>query len=252
MRPLRVAVTRDEGPDGELSRALRERGLDPVACPAVVESESPDPGRLAGAARALERYDWLVVASRRAVEALIEARGGAPLPGTLRTAAVGDRTAAALAAHGARAPLTAERSGALALIEALRDAGPWPGRRCLLPRAQGGGTELADALRRLGAEVDEVVAYRTVERSPGEIAATWNEAHPDAVVVASPSAARALVGALGACALRSLRAVVAIGPTTRAALASLGVAAVTPPRADFESVAELLSGPLDAEREVRT
>lgn len=249
--PLRVAVTRDEGPDGDLSRALRARGITALQVPVIAEGPSPDPARLAEAAGKLEGYDWLVVASRRAVEALVEARGAA-IPASLRTAAVGERTKAALIEHGAQHTLVAERSGAAGLIEALRVADQWPGRRCLLPRALDGGTELAEALRRLGATVDEVAAYRTVERSGDEITPAWNEANPDAVVVASPSAARALIGAVGAAALRALRAVVAIGPTTRAALASCGVAAIAPAHADFESAAELLAGLPETGREIHS
>ena len=64
--PLRVAVTRDEPPDGELSRALAQHGLTPVSCPAVIVADSPEPDRLRRAARQLERYDWLVVAGARA------------------------------------------------------------------------------------------------------------------------------------------------------------------------------------------
>src|SRR5207245_819775 len=88
-----------------------------------------DRGGLARAARELERYDWLVVASARAVAALAEALGGAPLPAALRTAAVGAKTKAALEAAGAVAPLTAEVAGAAALLEALRGAGGWAGER---------------------------------------------------------------------------------------------------------------------------
>ena len=246
-RPLRVAVTRDESADGPLAEALRRRGMEPVSCAVVAEATPIDPAALALAARELESYDWLVVASTRAVTALIEARGGMALPAGLRSAAVGAKSAAALAEHGAVAPLTAEVAGAAALIEALRDADAWSGRRVLLPRAAEGGTELGDALRRLGAEVTDVAAYRTVARPSAEIVSEWAAADADAVVVASPSAARALVGAVGRDGLRALEPVVAIGSTTAMALVALGVMAVVPPRADFESVAELLSRSAQAE-----
>ncbi len=241
LRPLRVAVTRDEAADGPLAEALRARGMEPLSCAVVVEAPAPDPAPLARAAHALERYDWLVVASARAVTALIEARDGRALPPGLKTAAVGPKTAAALIAHGAAAPLTAPSAGAGPLGLALRGADQWAGRRVLLPRAAEGRRELGGALRRLGATVDEVTAYRTVERAPDVIAAAWRAARPEAVVVASPSAARALIGAIGTEPLRRLEPVVAIGSSTAMALVALGVRAVVPPRADFESVAELLS-----------
>jgi uroporphyrinogen-III synthase len=60
-------------------------------------------------------------------------------------------------------------------------------------------------------------------------------------VVASPSAARALVRALGVERLRVLAAIVAIGPTTHAALDELGIAAGTCARADLSSAAEWLT-----------
>jgi uroporphyrinogen-III synthase len=238
---LRVAVTRDEDASGELSAALRARGLEPVSCPVVASAPPPEPERLQEAARHLERYDWLIVASRRALEAVLAARDERPLPQSLRTAAVGPRTAAALARWSAQPPIVPERSGAAALIEVLRQLGPWSGKRCLLPRALDGGTELGCALRAMGAAVDEIAAYRTIERSKKEIATAWTRARAEAVVIASPSAARALVGAVGVAALVRLTLVMAIGDTTRDALAGLGLAARVSPRADFDSVAETIS-----------
>lgn len=241
--PRRVVVTRDEGLDGPLSSALIERGMEPVQCSVLTEAPAPEPEVLERIAGALEAYDWLVVASQRAVSALMAARQGRPLPGALRTAAVGEKTAAALVAAGARAPLVAPNAGAAALVAVLRDADRWPGRRALLPRALEGGRELAEALRRWGVSVDEVIAYCTVARPRAEIAAAWQEARPDAVVVASPSAARALVQAVGAEGLRRLARVAAMGSTTAMQLLALGVPSMVPARSDFEAVAELLLGP---------
>lgn len=237
----RVAVTRDEPRDGPLSTALRDCGLEPVACATVREDGAPDPARLEVAARALADYDWLVVTSRRAIVSLQAARANTPLPRSLRTAAVGGATAAALIERGAVEPLTADGSGVTALIDALRAAERWPGKRVLLPRAEDGRRELGDTLRAEGADVDEVTAYRTVAMSPAEVATAWRSAAPDAVVVASPSAARALVAGVGAEDLRGLQLVAAIGPTTVAALDDLGVPACAPRIAGFQDVAELVA-----------
>lgn len=240
-RPLRVAVTREESSEGALSKALWSRGLEPVSCAVLTEADSPEPEALARAASTLESYDWLVVASQRAVTALMEARAGRPIPPGLRTAAVGAKTAAQLEVCGAASPLMPPVAGAAALIQALRAADLWPGRRVLLPHALEGGRELGQALRCWGAQVDEVVAYCTVERPAGEVTTAWYEARPDAVVVASPSAARALVRAVGADALRRLEYVAAIGSTTAMTLVALGVPAIVSARSDFDAVAELLT-----------
>lgn len=243
---LRVAVTRDEGPDGPLSVALRRRGLEPFACPAVREVAPPDLEALRRAVLDLEHYDWLVVASQRAVAAIRRLRGGCPFPATLRTATVGASTAARLVECGARAPLVAACPGATALVDVLESADTWTGRQVLLLRALEGGRAVTHTLRRHGAVVVEVVAYATRERECRDLASDWSHARPDAVAVASPSAARALVRALGADALQRLHTVAALGPTTAAALATLGVSAVVPADADFDALAEVI------ERRART
>ncbi|HEY3215027.1 MAG TPA: uroporphyrinogen-III synthase [Candidatus Eisenbacteria bacterium] len=241
VQPLRVAVTREEPPDGPLATALHRHGLTPVPCPAIAEAPPPDPEPLRRAALALDEYQWLVVASARAVRALLEARRGRGLPEGLRTAAVGTRTAAALVAAGALDPLTARVAGSEPLVASLRDAEAWPGRRVLLPRALEGGSELGSALRAWRARVDEVVAYRTLERPPDEIATAWRRAAPDAAVVGSPSAARALVRGVGVDELRRVEPLVAIGSPTAMELVGRGVKARVPPRADFEAIAEMLA-----------
>ena len=240
--PRRIVVTRDEGLDGPLASALALRGMEPVSCSVVLEAPAPDPELLERAACSLEDWDWMVVASQRAVSALLAARGERALPAGLKTAAVGEKTAAALVAAGAASPVTAPEAGAVPLVAVLRDMDDWSRRRVLLPRALEGGRELADALRRWGARVDEVVAYCTIARPRAEIVDAWQAARPDAVVVASPSAARALVHALGAESLRRLARVAAMGTTTAMQLVALGVPAMVPARSDFEAVAELLLG----------
>jgi uroporphyrinogen-III synthase len=238
---LRVAVTRDEPVDGPLTLALRQAGLEPVRCPVVRSAPAPEPERFALVARNLARYDWLVVASARAVSTLDAARGGEPLPRDLRAAAVGPRTARALTECGAVAPLFPRREGAGPLILLLREAGDWAGQRVLVPRALEGGRQISIALRGFGARVDEIIAYRTLACGTEDIRRDWRAAAADAVVVASPIAAEALTVALGGDALRRLDAVVAIGRTTASALGRAGVTALVPPRSDFHSVAEMLS-----------
>jgi uroporphyrinogen-III synthase len=238
---MRVAVTRDEPVDGPLTLALRRAGLEPVRCAAVRSAPAPEPDRFARIARNLGFYDWLVVASARAVSALGSARDGEPLPKHLRTAAVGARTARALAECGAIAPLFPGREGAGPLILLLREVGDWAGLRVLMPRALEGGRQISIALHGFGAHVDEVIAYRTIACETEAIRRDWRAAAADAVVVASPIAAEALTGALGSDVLRRLDAVVAIGKTTATALGRVGVPALVPAHADFNSVAEMLS-----------
>ena len=236
-----VAVTRDEAADGPLSQALSALGFVPVLCPCTIESPPADETALRAAAAQLETYDWVVCASTRAVNALTTARQP-PWPRGLRTAAVGHRTAAALVQAGADPPpVVAPDSGAGALWTALRGRDTWAGRRVLLPAAAAGRRDLIDGMRRAGADVHLVEAYRMVPRAPDAVKADWLRQAPDAAVFGSPSAVDTLVGAVGPDALRRLRAIVAVGPTTAAAIAAHRIEASVAARADFGEAARALA-----------
>jgi uroporphyrinogen-III synthase len=240
--PWRVAITRDEGPDGPLGRALDEVGFATCHCLAAEEHPPADPAPLAAAARELQRYDWAVFSSRRGVNALTSIRRE-PWPRGLRTAAVGTSTAAALVAAGADpAPLVAADAGADALWALLEASDRWPGKRVLVPAVAGGRRTVIEGLLGAGAAVAVIEAYRMLPRAAGAIAADWSAAAPDAVVFASPSAVDVIIEAVGRDRLAALEAVVAIGPTTAAALDSHGVLASVSPAADFTSVARHLAG----------
>jgi uroporphyrinogen-III synthase len=245
----RVAVTRDEDSDGPLSAALLDAGFEPGLCRVATEAPPVDSGPLVDAARHLDGYDWIVLASQRAVRAISQARDGRPWPRGVRTAAVGARTANALVSAGADpAPFVAREAGADALWAALAVQDSWTGRRVLVPAVEGGRRSIIDGLRVAGAVVTVVEPYRMLPRAPEDIAADWTAFRPDAVVLASPSTAERLVCAIGRDALTALHAVVAIGGTTADALRDLGVTATVPADADFISIARHLASLATARR----
>jgi uroporphyrinogen-III synthase len=175
------------------------------------------------------------------VRALSNARQGG-WPTGVRTAAVGAGTARAFVDVGAvPPPVVGEGDGAEALWRTLRDRVDWRRQRVLVPTTPGGRRILVDGLRSAGASVEEVEAYRMSARTRRDIATDWAAVAPDAVVLASPRAVRALIDAVGADALRRLRAVVAIGHTTSETLAVSGVPALVPEHADFREVARTLA-----------
>lgn len=241
LQPWTIVVTRDEPPAGALHEALRAFGLTPISC-AVMEVQPPvDPAPLRRAAANLEGYEWLVCASRRSVDALVRSRSD-PWPRGLRTAAVGHATALALVDAGAEpAPVVASDSGSEALSAWLLPLDTWRGRRVLAPIATEGRRDLVESLRAKGALVDDVEAYRMVPRPDAAIREAWVAASPDATVIASPQTAETLVRVLGADAVRALKAVVAIGATTAAALAAHGIVATVPATANFTDAARCLA-----------
>jgi uroporphyrinogen-III synthase len=175
-----VAVT---GTDARLARRLGAAGFDVLTCP-LVGIEGID-----GPSIDSQRYDWVVVTSRNAVEPLLGRLAG-QLP---RVAAIGPGTAAALRAQGIEPDLVARRSTQEGLTEAL----PRPAGRVLHAGAEGARDVL---VRELGA--DFVPLYRTVELAPGSFPDV------DLVTLASASAARSLA------ALRLDLPCVCIGPVT--------------------------------------
>ncbi len=236
MRRPFVVVTREEGPGDGLRGALAERGCDSKALPTTRTAAPDDAGPLAQALSELGSFAWLVVTSTRAVEALT---GHAAWRGVWesgahpRVAAVGCATAARLQHAGARVDLVSAGPGGVALAEGLiaaqREA--LRGARVLWPRSDRARPDLAARLEAAGAHVVAPVAYRTLPVRPHEtdwFTGALRRGAVDVVAFLSPSAAFGLASALeekGLIRLRDQAAVASLGPTTSAALASLGAPA---------------------------
>ena len=136
-RPI-VANTRDEGPDGPLARALRRLGLESMSCPTIAIAPPDDPQPLRDALRGLATFDWVAFTSAHAVDAVSshpewqQAVEAGALP---RVAAVGDASAARLAADRVMVDVVPDGVGAPALADAIaRVAGVMRGVRVLWPR----------------------------------------------------------------------------------------------------------------------
>jgi uroporphyrinogen-III synthase len=246
-----VVVPRPAGAPDALADRLRALGAAVRELPAGELAPPQDPAPLDAALRGLERFDWVAFGSAAAVERVLERLealgiGAAVLAGRA-LAAVGPATAARLEA-ALRAPdlVPAEATGA-ALAATL--GASVRGKRVLLPRPADGRPELLEGLLAAGAEVLPVEAYRTEPVSPDRLAplAGWMErGEVDAVAFASPSAVRAVVGALGPRAtLLGDILLAAIGPTTAEALRLLGLSpGLVPARHTGPDLADAIAGRL--------
>lgn len=224
-RPLfgrRIAVTRSRAQVSRLASVLRELGADLIEAPAIATEEAAD-GELEAAVAELSKFDLVAFTSVPGVAAFFAAlrrsgRDARALAG-LEVAAVGAATAAALAERGIIADHVPERQAAEGLLDALGDV---DGRRALLPQAADPRPVLAEGLRQRGAEVHQVVAYRTraQELSEDQRAAL---ADVEFVTFASGSAVHAIVSALGGAEQLKSARLVSIGPTTSAALREHGL-----------------------------
>jgi hydroxymethylbilane synthase len=186
----RVIVTRAAAQAGGLLSGLRARGLRPLLVPAI-EIAAAEADELQRLRRAVARADWVVVTSANGAAVALQAVRDAGIDtGSIRWAAVGSTTAGVLRRAGIREawlPSTA-RGSALGAELPIGAA-----ERVLLARNAIAGPQMADALRRRGAIVEDLVAYRTVEAPEGSRAslrAALAQGQPDAVLFMSGSAIR--------------------------------------------------------------
>lgn len=215
IRP-RVIVTRAAEQAQELISALREAGLEPVAVPAIaVELESARAPLLAAVGR-LNTYTWVVITSANGAQAILRAAGRSSAePGPPSWAAIGPATRRTLEAEGIEIDYQPSQGSATALAAELPVNA---GDRVLVIRGDLADGRLAVALRDRGAEVDDVVAYRTreaPESSRSLLRRVMGEGPITAVVFTSGSTVRGLV-ALGRAESIDVRSLpcICIGPET--------------------------------------
>ena len=206
----RIVITRPEAK--ALAEELERLGAEVTIVP-LIEIHPAEGRGLEEAVESLAGYDWIVLTSVNGVAAV--ASGLSALAGPTRVAAVGPVTADAIRELGVEPAFVASRAsddiaGGLGSIE---------GMRLLLPQADIADPRLAEELRGQGADVDVVVAYRTVLVEPP----MWGILPmriADAVVLASGSACRSLAAAGGAGGGAML---VCIGPKTAKVAREVGL-----------------------------
>jgi hydroxymethylbilane synthase len=191
----RILVTRAATQSAALLLALVDRGLAPLPVPAI--EIAPTAEDLGPVMARLDTYDWVVVTSQNAAEALrrLAERTGVALGGAIaesnppRWAAVGVATERTLRAAGVAVAVRPARASGEDLAAALPIE---PGSRVLLPRSDLADRGLVDRLRARGALVDDVVAYRTREAPAGSIPllGAAMEEGPQAVIFTSGSTVR--------------------------------------------------------------
>ncbi len=233
-----VVVTRDEGEEGRLGRALKRLGATVLRIPTVETGPPDDPAPLRAALHAAGEYDWVALTSGRAVDALV--RVGAAVPPGVRVAAVGPTTARKAEDAGLPVHLVGAGGGGEELARALLEAGVGDGVRVLFPASDRARPELSDTLRAAGARVERVVAYRTRTRAFDPRAIVGLD-RADVVTFTSPSAVEGWYSAIGRDSARFLPEsiwYVVIGRTTEEALAAHGPAAIVAAHASLEGVVD--------------
>jgi uroporphyrinogen III methyltransferase/synthase len=247
----RVLVPRTKEQAGVLSQRLVGYGAVPEEVPTISVEPPRNPLQMDKAVRGLVegRYEWIAFTSVNAVKAVREKFEEYGLDARafsgLKIAAVGDKTAQAIAAWGLRADLvpSGEHSAAGLLADfpeydELLD----PINRVFLPRADIATENLVAGLIDLGWECDDVTAYRTVRATPppAPVRDAIKTGKFDAVVFTSSSTVRNLVGIAGKPHPSTVIAV--IGPATAKTAEEHGLRVdVLAPQPDVELLVEALA-----------
>ena len=167
-RPLfgkRILVTRARHQASALSKLLSEHGAQPIELPAIDIQVTANTEELDHVISNLERYQWIVFTSVNGVNAFFQRLHALKLDSrTLKgliIGAIGPATAKALERRGIIPDYVPEVYTSQGFLVGLssRDIA---GQRFLLPRADIADKELTEGISQLGAEVHEVVVYRTV------------------------------------------------------------------------------------------
>jgi len=227
----RIVITRAARQSVELVETLGKLGAVAILLPLVAFAAPEDYGPMDAALDRLEQFDWIIFTSENAVRAVVKRAG---VRGNLRNvagrrsraAAVGPTTATAAERAGFFVDYQAHTHSGAALANELGEK--LRGQTVFLPRSDRANPDLPQLLRNYGADVTEVIAYRTVtpvNLDQEKIAAIVN-GEVEAVLFFSPTAVEHFVAIVGKEKLLDLQerlAITAVGPITANALHQSGV-----------------------------
>lgn len=235
----RVVVTRAIEQTSDLNARLAAHGAIPISLPLVSFAPPADYAPLDAALRQLDSFEWIIFTSANAVHAVASraAQQGISLQqkssgdqNRAQIAVVGPATKSEAVAAGLPADCVAKTHLGTALAEELADR--LRNKSVFLPRSDRANPDLPAALRKLGAKLTEVIAYRTIppaDTNQSRVNAVI-DGQADAILFFSPSAVNnfaALTGRERLATLQNRMAMVAIGPITARALNEIGAHHVT-------------------------
>jgi len=227
----RIVITRAAAQSEALARELFTRSAIPVMLPLVAFGEPDDFAPLDRAIEELQQFDWLVLTSAQTVQALTQRAEDlekrlSQTGSNLRVACVGPVTADSARKASLSVQYVAVTHNGVALANELGNR--LQGAKVLLPRSDRANPDLPAALQRHGAQVTEVIAYRTLRPASAdqdEFQKVLN-GQTDAILFFSPSAVQHFAEEVGAPQLRVLQnklVIAAVGPVTAKALKEAGV-----------------------------
>jgi uroporphyrinogen-III synthase len=225
-----VVNTRAPEQSQELLDALEALGAEVRNLPMVGFAAPENSDDLDSALRRFLEFDWVFFTSQNAVRFVFrrgcELKSRRPVqPARPRIAAVGTATAQAARNLDIRVDYVAQNQTGESLASELRES--MAGKKILLPRSDRSDDRLPTSLRAAGADVLEVVAYRTTmpESVDAAILESIRKGTVNVILFASPSAFenfRVAIAPADVAELANRVQFAAIGPTTATAIRDAG------------------------------
>jgi uroporphyrinogen III methyltransferase/synthase len=226
-----IVITRAEEQADRLADLLEGAGARVLCFPTIEIGPPRSYGKLDGSLRRLQGYDYLVFTSVNGVNAFVARMKFLKVTKDLlcgvTIAALGEMTAQVLRTHGLTPGIVPAVFTSRHLADAFKGE-PMKGRKALLVRSDIAGDLLPRALKKMGAQVEEVTGYRIKKPRlmAGEMKRLFETKPVDCITFTSPSTFVNFVSLMkGAPVQRLLKkiAVAAIGPVTRQEIAKHGI-----------------------------
>lgn len=199
----RVVVTRARAQTSDLAEGLAALGATVFEFPTIRIYFTRDEKFSAAVSQlAAGHFNWVVLTSVNGVDALfaeLARQSHDARAFKAKAAAIGSATAAALMKRGIVADLIPPEYVAESIVESLQKLGAISGQKFLLARADIARSELPEGLKKLGGEVTEVEAYKTILETEGQedALAALADGQVDVVTFTSASTARNFASILG-------------------------------------------------------
>ncbi|MBN1662655.1 MAG: uroporphyrinogen-III C-methyltransferase [Deltaproteobacteria bacterium] len=225
-----IVITRPEAQAESFAALLQAQGARVIHFPTIRIVPADDSQKLNNAISGIENYQWIIFTSANGVRFFFQRlmdmkRDIRDLRG-IRFCAIGPATADVIEKHGIRVDIVPKQFISEGVVKAFEKV-DIKGKKILLPRAEKARDVIPEGLEKMGAAVDVVTAYKTVNsgRDKAEIEDFLKEGKVDVVTFTSPSTVHHFIEIMGTNLLPATTRIACIGPVTAAAVRGAGLQA---------------------------
>ncbi|MCP4264180.1 MAG: uroporphyrinogen-III C-methyltransferase [Candidatus Brocadiaceae bacterium] len=234
-RPLfskTMIVTRSRDQASEFSEQLTELGANVLEFPTINITAPDDFSPLDNELKRLESTDWIIFTSVNGVDSffnrIFDLDGDVRDLKGVKICSIGPATTDRIKGYHVKVDCQPPKYVAESVVEVLKGVEELKGKRILMPRADIARSYLPEELQKMGAEVVDIVAYKTVIAANGDdsILDKLKSGMVDIVTFTSSSTVRNFVKIIGEDNLSTFKENVqfaSIGPITTETAEELGI-----------------------------